>query len=280
MVATSTKNTSAGTSSKIEASGGAATAKVVPELKRLNARSVVLSTLLGTQPPRMPAQRLVRVGELFGIREGTIRTALTRMVQSGDLHTDERSWYSLSEDLQARQRRQSSSVVGQSELWNGSWTVAVVTTEESSPRDRSALRNQLRLLRFAEQRPGVWVRPDNLGVEWRVLVNTHLGASCFLYSATPGGRDLDLVDNLWDLESWSRTARALRKEMATMLAGLRDSEVELLRPGFVISAAVLRHLQRDPLLPVELLDRRWEGRSLRRDYQVFDELYRQLLATW
>ena len=51
----------------------------------LTARSVIASTLLGTEPPRLPGRVLVRVGELFGITEGTIRTALSRMVASGEL---------------------------------------------------------------------------------------------------------------------------------------------------------------------------------------------------
>ena len=55
------------------------------QIRPLTARSVVLSTLLGVHPPRLAARHLVRVGDLFGIAEGTIRVALSRMVTSGDL---------------------------------------------------------------------------------------------------------------------------------------------------------------------------------------------------
>ena len=41
----------------------------------LTTRSVLASTLLGTRPPRLPVGRLVRAGALFGIAEGTVRTA-------------------------------------------------------------------------------------------------------------------------------------------------------------------------------------------------------------
>jgi len=37
---------------------------------------VIASTLLGMHPPVLAAQVLVRSGELFGIAEGTTRTAL------------------------------------------------------------------------------------------------------------------------------------------------------------------------------------------------------------
>src|SRR2546423_12027263 len=57
--------------------------------RSLTARSVIASTLLGTEPPRMPARSLVQVAGLFGISEGTARTALSRMVASGELTADD-----------------------------------------------------------------------------------------------------------------------------------------------------------------------------------------------
>ena len=51
---------------------------------KLNARSVILSTLLGTDPPEMPVSALVAVTDLFGLGEGTVRTSLSRMVAPGD----------------------------------------------------------------------------------------------------------------------------------------------------------------------------------------------------
>jgi phenylacetic acid degradation operon negative regulatory protein len=65
-----------------------------PRNDRLTARSVIASTLLGTTPPRLPARVLVEAGELFGIAEGTTRVALSRMVASGELATDD-GWYVL-----------------------------------------------------------------------------------------------------------------------------------------------------------------------------------------
>ena len=47
-----------------------------------------------------------------------------------------------------------------------------------------------------------------------------------------------------------------------------------LADGFVTSAAVLRHLQADPLLPDELLPARWPGAALRADYDRYDAAYR------
>ena len=59
-----------------------------PALRPFNARSLVLSILLGLDPPTLPARSLVAVGELFGIAGGTVRTALSRMVAAGELTAD------------------------------------------------------------------------------------------------------------------------------------------------------------------------------------------------
>ena len=59
------------------------------EVRRaLTARSVIASTLLGVDPPRLPTLALVRSGELFGLSEGATRTALSRMAAAGEVEAD------------------------------------------------------------------------------------------------------------------------------------------------------------------------------------------------
>ena len=53
-----------------------------------------------------------------------------------------------------------------------------------------------------------------------------------------------------------------------------------LRPGFELSAAVLRHLQADPLLPTELVPADWPGARLRAVYEEWDARYRSTLRAW
>ena len=77
-------------------------------VRPLKARSVVLSALLGFHPPRLPVRALIRIGQLFGITEGTIRVALTRMVADGDVVADNGA-YRLSGRLLERQARQDES---------------------------------------------------------------------------------------------------------------------------------------------------------------------------
>ncbi len=71
----------------------------------LTARSVVLSVLLGAHPAWATAAELLRLTADFGLRESTVRVALTRLVGSGDL-VRSADGYRLSDRLMARQCRQ------------------------------------------------------------------------------------------------------------------------------------------------------------------------------
>lgn len=64
------------------------------------------------------------------------------------------------------------------------------------------------------------------------------------------------------------------------LAPLEAGDPGALADGFVTSAAVLRSLQADPLLPRDLLPTDWPGDALRGDYDRYDAAYRSVLRAW
>ena len=135
---------------------------MVVDRKPMTARSVVASTLLGVEPPRLTTRILVRSGELFGIAEGTTRVALSRMVAAGELRPDQ-DGYRLAGRLLDRQARQTASRRAETEPWDGTWELAVVRIGGARrAADRAALRSALADLRLAELREGVWMRPANL----------------------------------------------------------------------------------------------------------------------
>ncbi|NUT41068.1 MAG: PaaX domain-containing protein, C- domain protein [Thermoactinospora sp.] len=249
----------------------------------LSARSAVLSALLGCHPPRLPARQLVRLGELFGIAEGTVRVALSRMVAAGDLVQAD-GQYTLAERLLERQARQDESREPHVRPWDGSWEIAIVTAERRAPADRAALRDTMNRLRMGELREGAWMRPANLRREIPAVVR----AQCTLLTGRP---DDDPTPLLWDLDGWADRARALEQDLeraAGLLAGVpagdehpagRHASVRpgALAGGFVLSARVLRHLLADPLLPPELLSPSWPGGELRARYDAFDRAYREAL---
>jgi phenylacetic acid degradation operon negative regulatory protein len=230
------------------------------ERNGLSARSAVLSALLGSHPPSLSARHLVRIGALFGIAEGTVRVALSRMVAAGDL-SQAAGRYTLSARLVERQGRQDESRAPHTRPWDGTWEIAVVTAERRAPADRAALRHTMATLRLAELREGTWMRPANLVREWPGTVT----AQCTLIDGRPHG---DPTALLWDLDGWAAEARRLERSL---------DRADGLAEGFMVSAAVLRHLLADPLLPGELLPPDWPGGGLRARYDDFDRRYRQEL---
>ncbi len=235
-------------------------------LRPLTARSVVLSTLLGLHPPRAAARNFVRVGELFGIAEGTIRVALSRMVASGDL-VQRGGEYELPERLRLRQARQDESRFPRTRPWDGTWEIAVITAaERRSPAERAALRQSMSELRLAELREGTWLRPANLDRSARPEI---VARQCTFLAGRPEGDPAGLAASLWDLDGWASTARDLREAVG---------QAGTLAERFTVSAAVRRHLLRDPLLPDELLPDRWPGPDLRDHYERFEAAFERVLA--
>lgn len=231
-------------------------------LRPLTARSVLLSTLLGLDPPVLPAARLVATAGLFGIGEGTARVALSRMVRAGEVEADG-GRYRLAGGLLERQARQATGLRPRLRRWRGGWHMAVVTSVGRAAADRAVLRQAFIGARFAEWREGVWLRPDDLprpdvdGVAWS--------------AATPDEPPL----HLWGLDAHAHRASAL-----TSALDRTPPDIDALATGFVLSAAVLRHLAADPLLPPALLPHPWPNDRLRDVYATWDRDYRALLGRW
>jgi phenylacetic acid degradation operon negative regulatory protein len=238
----------------------------------LTARSVLASALLGEEPPELPVAHLVRLAGLFGISANRARVALSRMVAAGEATTDGSGRYRLAGHLLDRRQRQAVSRVGDTHPWDGRWRLVVVTTSGRAPEDRLALRRRLTLARLAQRREGVWMRPHNIDLVPDPSDDPHLA----LFTARPDQDPSTLAAALWDLSAWAGRAGALVADMERLM----PTEPDDLAPGFELSAAVLRHLQADPLLPAELVPPAWPGSALRATYEEWDRTYRGALATW
>lgn len=230
----------------------AAAAPDDPLLRPLSARSVVLSLLLGTHPPELPAKELGRLVGGFDVGGSTLRAALSRMVAAGDLRRTD-AGYRLSERLLERQRRQDESVRPRTRAWDGDWELVLITATGRGPAERAGLRARLAALRLAELREGVWLRPANL--ERRLPAGLDEVAECC--AARPGRPAAELAASLWPLDAWSGTARELLGHIGRAA-----------RPAdrLTVFAAVVRHLLADPVLPPGLLPDDWPGGELRAAY--------------
>jgi phenylacetic acid degradation operon negative regulatory protein len=275
----------------VEAAGGdAGDLAAALDLRPLTARSVLLSALLGTHPPRLPVRILVKVGELFEVPEGTVRVALSRMVADGDVVQDDGA-YRLTGRLLERHERQDDSRAPHMRPWRGEWEMALVTASGRPAAERAALRRALAELRLAELREGVWVRPDNLERIWSPVVADRCRRVVGRFvddgedaddrddhgdGDDPGGDGarggaVQLVGTLWDVQAWAERARQLEDALDRTVGNGRLAE------GFMVSAAALRHLLADPLLPPELLPDDWPGPRLRAHYERFDAAYKTRL---
>jgi phenylacetic acid degradation operon negative regulatory protein len=253
-----------------------------PEEERaLTARSVVASTLLGVRPPHLPTRQLVDACALFGISDGTARVAISRMVAAGELAPDD-GGYGLTGPLLDRSARQDLSAEAATRPWSPAdgWTMAVVVGEARAAAERSALRRAAAALRLSERREGVWLRPDNLPAGALPEAEAVVDAQCERFTAHPTGDAVALAAGLWDLAGWAARAErlldALDRTRPTLAAGDRRALPE----AFVLSAAVLRHLQADPLLPDDLLPEHWPGAALRVVHRDWRHAFDRTWAAW
>ena len=223
-------------------------------MPNMTARSVVLSVLLGAHPAWATASELIRLTGDFGIKETTLRVALTRMVGAGDLIRSA-DGYRLSDRLLARQRRQDDAMRPRTKAWCGYWHIVIVTSVGTDARSRATLRTTMYDKRFGELREGVWMRPDNLDLDLDPETQARVRVL--------RGRDdapEQLAGQLWDLPQWASKGYRLLDEMA----GATDMPAR-----FVVAAAMVRHLLTDPMLPAELLPPDWPGARLRAAYHDF-----------
>jgi phenylacetic acid degradation operon negative regulatory protein len=249
--------------------------------RALSARSVVASTLLGAVPPELPVRTIVRCGALFGIGPGAVRTAVSRMLADGSLTTDpQRPVYRVGGTLAARHARQSEGRSPVLLAWDATWTQVVVNPGARSADQRAALRTAARQLRLAELREGVWLRPANLQPDRYRDADAVVASQCTVFRATPDTDPVRLAASLWDLDRWAAVTRVLVDAVVHHHRVLDAGDPGGLADGFVLSAAVLRHLVADPLLPDELVGDDWPGPGLREVYDAYDATYKLAWRDW
>ena len=98
------------------------------------------------------------------------------------------------------------------------------------------MRRLMAQLRFAEQRDGVWLRPDNLERNLGIETTVDALGRCTWFVADPDlpldRSDAELAASLWDLAAWAQRADELRRAMRPLAAELEAGDRESLAPGF------------------------------------------------
>ncbi|KAF0845753.1 PaaX family transcriptional regulator C-terminal domain-containing protein [Nocardia caishijiensis] len=222
-------------------------------LRRLTARSAILSVLLGAHPAQASAATIVHMATELGLQESTVRAALTRMVSAGDLERDDAT-YRLTPRLLNRQKLQDLALDPILRPYDGDWRLAIVTTGAEAAADRTLLRESLQANKFGEIREGVWGRPANLGSA--EITDSHR----LTYMTARPDDATELATRLFHPTDWADTATKLLAALATA-ATMRDR--------LEVAAAVVRHILHDPILPPEFLPTPWPGADLRQAYRTF-----------
>jgi phenylacetic acid degradation operon negative regulatory protein len=244
----------------------------------LSARSVLASALLGADQARLTVAELVGLASVFGISDGAARTCLWRMVSNGELIGDGGSYALAGRLLERRERVDEASRIDDAAArgWDGTWELAIVSLDRRSAADRLELRKAATALHLAELREGVWIRPDNLDPQRLPPSRAVLDQQCTHFHSAATDITADKMRSLFSLDEWADDARALIEAMNVALdTGRRDDSTESFRYEFALSIAVVRHLQLDPVLPVELTPDHWPGHSLRSTYRRFDDAFKQ-----
>ena len=126
--------------------------------------------------------------------------------------------------------------------------------------------------RMGELRPETWLRPANLaapaGIDGTVVIGGQLS----------GTEPADLVTRLWDLRSMGAHCTALLNELGTCLTMLERRGARALARTTMTSAAVVRFLRVEPMLPRRLVPPDWPVDALRDLYADFDRVYGRVLG--
>jgi phenylacetic acid degradation operon negative regulatory protein len=255
----------------------------------MHARSLALSILLGSHPPRLPVAALVSAGELFGVSAGAMRTALSRMASAGEVTADG-GRYALAGSLLDRQARQDTGRRPVDQPWDRTWVTVTPLRTARPLAERRDLRRRLEVLRLGELRPDYWLRPANIELE----PLKDLGEAFELIVAVGSIEGTDrrrLIDRLWSPENLAKRARELGRvldRLTTSAEGLPADDVvdpdsnsaAWLVSAFFAAADVVRFLTREPRLPEELVPSPWEPNRLRVDYDRFEQLFQHRLSVF
>ena len=221
----------------------------------------------------------------LGHRPPAVRQMLRRMLRTGELESrraGRENRFRLSEFSRAgaasAQRRL---FAGESEAWDGRWTLALYQFRAEERGVREHVRVVLSLESFGSFSRGVFLHPrDRVRAVTRALAAVGLADHVRLYRAErcAGPSDADAAAQAWDLPAIARAYR----EFEACFRALRTDPLSA-RQAFVASSAVVATFLaasfRDPELPASLLPDDWPGfAAQRRVAQLLGGLQAGMLA--
>ncbi len=213
-------------------------------LEPLSPRSIVLSVLLGSHPPRMSVGRILDFTSLFDLADGAVRTALSRMVAAGDLVNDD-GIYQLAGRLIDRQAQQDAGRHRPPNDWDRAWWMVAVLSDRRTMAERRTFRAWATGARLGELRPDLWLRPANIDIP------TDHPDVLITRGPVIAGVEQQLVARLWDLENLQTRSEMNRHGLDAAAARLGEPDDRSLADAFTALAAAQQFLRVEPQLPAE-----------------------------
>ncbi|MFC4099758.1 PaaX family transcriptional regulator C-terminal domain-containing protein [Paenibacillus xanthanilyticus] len=216
-------------------------------------------------------KRLVEIYEAREVDHQVVRNALLRLKKDGYLRSSERSKYEITEQgldfITAI--NQKSLLLGRA--WDGQWLTVMFEVPESERKKRDALRGDLLQLGFGALHKGVYISPWDYADEvirfakqYEIEERLTIMRGVFVTRQPQP----DLVKRLWPIDELNHVYRAKIEWYRTAFAStvtplLRDPADGLaLFVRFLELGELLANLSlNDPMLPAELLDEDWLGKS-------------------
>ena len=225
-------------------------------------KSLILDLLSTLRRGSMPVAALVEAAGLFGIAEGSLRVALSRLLAEGRVERDERGAYRLGPAAAPLQ-----GLVGgwrglesRARAWRGEWIGVQARASESARGAGRPAARALHLLGFRPFTPELQLRPANLregleGVRERLL-ELGLPEACPVFALSGLDPTHDArARGLWDAAALERDYREARVELEASGARLPGlGEALAMTESFRLGGRVLQQLVLDPLLPEPLVD--------------------------
>ncbi len=218
---------------------------------------------------------LIALLQPFGLSEGAVRTALSRMTAKSWLRTrrvGRNAFYELTprgrrllEEGQARIYQPS-----WDQPWDERWFLLAYSIPEDARRLRDRLRDRLAWLGFGSLGNGLWISPHDVRAQVAELsgqlgLEEHL--ECFRATRVGGSPVRELVAKCWDLDAVNAHYRAFLERWTPRLERLRarngrgpaTSEEECYTLRFELIHEFRAFPLEDPYLPRALLPEGWEG---------------------
>lgn len=258
------------------------------QIPGLSPAELVLDILAG-EPPQRPVATLCHAGEIVGIRDSSVRVAITRLLSQGKLNSVRRGVYELgipkhsvvSDVLQWRKREQ------RVKSWNKGWLMLLDHQVPSAERTKMKIHKRtLHMRGFTELYKGVQIRPDNLKGSLDDLRSELDALGLAPQSHLMSVRELAPADQqqalqLWDGKALAAQTQALIDAIKLSMAQQKSQSLEeAAADSLLLGRHTIRFILHDPQLPDELGDsalRRQLIKTMTQYQKVSTRLWNQVL---